>query len=82
MIRLARLPVEYPVLLGGGQPGVQRQHLQSVRPVQRVGGVPDLPLAAEEDEDVAGTLGLQLGERVQDALDLVLWLLVRVVRVS
>ena len=31
-------------------------------PVQRVGGVPDLPLAAEEHQDVAGTLGAQLGD--------------------
>ena len=82
MIRLAVLPVEHPVLLGGGQPGVQRQHLQAGLPVQRVGGVPDLPFAAEEDEDVAGPVGAQLGDRVQDALDLVLRFLVRVVGVG
>ena len=66
--------LEDPVLLGRRQPRVQRQDLQ-VRPVrllgQRVGGVPDLPLAAEEDQDVAGALGPQLADRVADALRLV-----------
>ena len=82
MIRLAVLPVKHPVLLGGGQPGVQRQHLQAGLPVQRVGGVPDLPFAAEEDEDVAGPVGAQLGDPVEDALDLVFRFLFRVVGVG
>ncbi len=76
--------LEDAVLLGRGQPGVQRQHLK-VRQAgllgQRVGGVPDLPLAAEEDQDVAGALGAQLRQRVADALHLVPWLLRRVVRI-
>ena len=38
---------------------------------QRVGGVADLPLAGEEDQDVAGALGGQLVDRVADRLDLV-----------
>ena len=69
---------EDPVLLGGGQPGVQRQDLGAEQRAlllhqlaQRVGGVPDLPLAAEEDQDVAGALGGQLVDRVADRLDLV-----------
>ena len=75
--------LEDPVLLGRGQPGVQRQHVQVVLAGQRVGGVPDLPLAAEEDEDVArARRRLQLGHRVQDALHLVPGLALRVVRVG
>ena len=69
---------EDPVLLGGGEPGVQRQDLGAEqRPLllhqlaQRVGGVPDLPLAAEEHQDVARPLGGQLLDRVADGLDLV-----------
>ena len=38
---------------------------------QGVGGVADLPLAAEEDQDVAGALAAQLVDRVQDPLGLV-----------
>ncbi|CAM5617564.1 hypothetical protein SANTM175S_08699 [Streptomyces antimycoticus] len=39
--------------------------------VQRVGGVADLPLTGEEDQDVAGPLGLELVDRVADRGDLV-----------
>src|SRR5579859_3467286 len=77
--------LEHAVLLGRGQPGVQRQDLQVAQVLavgQRVGGVPDLPLAAEEDQDVPGPLGAELRERVDDALDLVLRLVGRVVRVG
>ena len=66
--------LEDPVLLGRGQPGVQRQDLgvrAGSRLRQRVGGVPDLPLAAEEHQDVARALGAQLVDRVADRLDLV-----------
>ena len=38
---------------------------------QGVGGVADLPLAAEEDQDVARPLPAQLVDRVQDPLGLV-----------
>ena len=37
-----------------------------------VGGVADLPLAAQEHEHVAGRLAAQLDHRVADGLDLVL----------
>ncbi len=74
--------LEHPVLLGRGQPGVQRQHVQVVLAGQRVGGVPDLPLAAEEHQDVARPVPLQLGYRVQDALHLVPRFALRVVRVG
>ena len=67
----ARGPGEDPVLLGGGQPGVQRQHLEPVTPGQQVGGVADLALAGQEDQDVAGTRGGQLVDRVADGLALV-----------
>ncbi|MEY9210640.1 hypothetical protein ABH917_000086 [Thermobifida halotolerans] len=72
---------EHAVLLGRGQPRVQRQDVDGVRTVlgvpaaqvlaQRLGGVADLALPAEEDQDVAGALGAQLVHRVADALDLV-----------
>src|SRR5262249_28912061 len=64
---------------------VQRQHLQArqVRLLgQRVGGVPDLPLAAEEDQDVPASLGAQLAKRVADALRLVFRLVTGAVRVG
>ena len=64
---------EDPVLLGGRQPGVQRQHLggRQLGPAQCLGGVADLPLAGQEDQHVAGAEGAQLGDRVHDAGDLV-----------
>ncbi len=51
----AGVPLEDAVLLGGAQPGVERQDLgvAELGLGQRVGGVADLPLAAEEDQDVA-----------------------------
>jgi hypothetical protein len=47
---------EHLVLVGRGQPGEQRQHLGAVGqvPAQRVRGVPDLPLAGQEDQHVPG----------------------------
>jgi hypothetical protein len=51
---------EDPVLLGRGQPRVQRKHLDrpgrawQPQSRERVRGVPDLPLAGQEDQDVAG----------------------------
>ncbi len=63
--------LEDPVLLGGRQPGVQRQDVGLGPALERVGGVADLPLAGEEDEDVARALALELADRVGDGLDLV-----------
>ena len=77
--------LEDPVLLGGREPGVQRDHLdradgrrtppvalvETQRFLQRVRGVPDLPLARQEHQDVAGALGRQLLDRVDDRLGLV-----------
>ena len=70
-VQLRLAPVEHPVLLGGGQPRVQRQHLEPVAPGQQVGGVADLALAGQEHQDVAGALGGQLVDRVADGLALV-----------
>ena len=55
----AAVRLEDPVLLGRRQPGVERQQLRVAQGAggQGVGGVADLPLAAEEDQDVARTLG-------------------------
>ena len=68
----AARPVEDPVLLGRGQPGVQRQHLGAgqLERVQGVGGVADLALPGEEHEDV-GRLGARrrLGPQLLDGLD-------------
>ena len=77
--------LEHPVLLGRGQPRVQRQHLKvaEVWAVgERVGGVPDLPFTAEEDQDIPGPFGAQFRERVADALDLVFRLLAWTVRIG
>ncbi len=70
--------LEDAVLLGGGEPGVERQDLD--RPPGRrtalgvgegVGGVADLALAGQEDQDVAGVLAAELGDGVEDGLRLV-----------
>ncbi len=63
--------LEHPVLLGGRQPGVQREHLEPVAPGQQVGGVADLALTGQEDQDVARPLAGQLVHRVEDGLALV-----------
>src|SRR6185437_12148277 len=63
--------LEDPVLLSGAQPAVERQHVGVRAALQRVGGVADLLLAGEEDEDVAGALALKLADRVGDGGDLV-----------
>jgi len=70
-----------PLLLGRGQPGVQRQQLgvaqHAALPVsgdragQRLGGLPDVPLARQEDQHVTGALGGQLAARIDDRLGLV-----------
>ncbi|MPM43209.1 hypothetical protein SDC9_89882 [bioreactor metagenome] len=62
------------MFLGGRQPGVQRQHLgaRQLQVADRLGGVADLPLPGQEDEDVPGALGRQLADRVADPLVLVL----------
>ncbi len=59
------------MLLGRGQPRVQRQDLDvGAQPAaQRVRRVADLALAAEEHEHVAGRLAQQLLDRVADRLE-------------
>src|SRR5581483_6755237 len=56
---------------GGGEPRVQRQHLEPLPPGQHVGGVADLPLTAEEDQYVARPGAGKLIDRVADRLRLV-----------
>ncbi len=65
--------LEDPLLLGGGEAGVERQDLGvgQVEGAQGVGGVADLALAGEEHEHVARTGPAQLGDGVGDAGDLV-----------
>ena len=81
--------LEHAVLLGHRQPGIQRQDLQAARAIRRphaifqgIGGVPDLPLTAEEDQDVAGPGGAQLVHGVADGPGLIAGLLVGAVRVG
>ena len=64
---------EHPVLLGGREPGVERQDLdvRQAESSEGLGGVADLPLAGEEHEDVAGPLLRQLDDGVADRLRLV-----------
>ena len=75
---------EDAVLLGRREPGVERQHLEvdraaaspggsveAVRRLERLGRVADLPLARQEDQHVAGPLGRELLDRVDDRLGLV-----------
>ena len=71
--RRPRCGLKHPVLLRGRQTGVQGQDFRAVavRTGQGVGGIADVTLTAEEDEDVAGTLGAQLVDRVADRLGLV-----------
>ena len=59
------------MLLGRGQPRVQRQDLDvGAQPAaQRVRRVADLALAAEEHEHVAGRFAQQLLDRVADRLE-------------
>ena len=54
--------LEDAMLFRGGEPTVERQDLgvAELEPAQCISGVADLPLAGEEDEDVAGRLA---GER-------------------
>ena len=67
----AAVGLEDAVLLGRGEPGVQREDLQvpDVQPGQRLGGVADLPLAAQEHQDVARALGAQLLDGLADRRD-------------
>ena len=77
-VRRPRL--EDAVLLGRGEPGVEREHVERVgrsvgQRVEGVGGVADLALAGEEDQDVAArSLAPQLVDGLDDAVDLVLGL--------
>ncbi len=64
---------EHPMLLGGRQAGVERQHVggRHRHRLDRVGGVADLTLAGAEDEDVAGAVATQLVDGVADGGDLI-----------
>ncbi len=66
----ARVRSEDPVLLGGGEPTVERHDLRDRQPhpAQRVGRVTYLPLAGEEDEDVAAGAGVPLGPQLLDGI--------------
>ena len=64
------------MLLGGGEPGEERHHLEGAAGVrlqvaEGVGGVPDLPLARQEHQHVTGTLVRELADGVHDRLGLV-----------
>ena len=64
---------EHLLLLGGRQPGIQRQHLH-VRPhraPQGLGGVADLPFPGQEHQHITRGFALQLGDRIDDGLGLV-----------
>ena len=68
--------LEHPVLFGGRETPVQRQHLGGggillVRPADGIRGIPDLGLAGEEDEHVARGFAVELAESVDDGADLV-----------
>src|SRR4051794_35697627 len=65
------MPAEHALLLGRRQTRVERQDAGALRQAtrKRLGGVTDLPLAAEEDEDVAGRVVQQLLDRVADRID-------------
>ena len=58
------------MLLGGREPGVQREDVEVVRSgrPQCFGRVADVPLARQEDQHVARALGRQLGHRGADRL--------------
>jgi hypothetical protein len=75
----ASVGLEHPVLLGRGQPGVQRQDLgvPQLLLLQSVRGVADLPLAGQEDQHVAGRFEGEFVDRVEDRLRLVVVLLKR-----
>jgi hypothetical protein len=73
------------VLVGGGEPGVERDDLGArQRPLrERVLGVADLPLARQEHQDVALPLGGELVDGVHDRGDLVpVGIGVRVLRID
>ena len=62
---------EDPLLFGGRQPRVERQHLGVLEMTQSFCGVADLALAGQEDQDVAGRFLLQLTDGIDDGLGLV-----------
>ena len=68
----ARVRLPHALLGGRGLAREQRQDLDAVEAaLERVGGVADLALAGQEDEDVAGRLAQQLVDRVADRVGLV-----------
>ncbi len=76
--------LEHAVLLGGGEPAEQRQHLGGagvlrVPAADGIRRVADLRLAGQEDEHVAVGLAVELAERAQQGIHLVVGLVVRAV---
>ena len=65
--------LEHTVLLGSGKPGIQRQHggVRQLHSADRVGCITNLPLTAEEDEDVSRPLCAKLSDRITDRLILI-----------
>ena len=57
---------EHAILLGSGEPGIERQDLEvpEATTAQRVGGVADLALAGQEHQHVAGAFAAKLVDRV------------------
>ena len=64
---------EHLVLVGGAEPGVERDDLEPVtlERIERVRGVADLPLTRKEDQHVTGPVDGQLADRLDDRLGLV-----------
>ena len=69
------VPLEDAVLLGRGESREQRDDVEAARALglalEHVRGVADLALPGQEHEDVAGSVGQQLGDGVLDRLGLV-----------
>ena len=64
------------MLLGGRQPGVQRQHLDVTLSApegraDRFGGVADLPLTGEEHQHIPRRLRRKFLQRIDDRLGLI-----------
>ena len=70
---------EHGVLLGRGQPPVERHHLIGARTAEHLGGVADLAFAGEEHQHVAGPLAGELLAGAPYAVDLVVVLRERAV---
>ena len=68
--------LEDAVLLGGREPSVQREHLGRggvlrVHAANRIHRIPDLRLARQEHEHVAGRLAVELPQGAGESVDVV-----------